>query len=110
MPICGVLGLTGTDRCLPSSPCSKVALDGLVFAVQALNRDITGQKRSEFIDVQTKYACLEESERKESATRYPDQVVVKRKRDAFWYKMKNALERFCKVLYAYSTVIDVLAP
>lgn len=93
---------------LSISPVSKEAFESLQTAVKSLNQDCLPSKRGELIDAQTKFACLEEAARKELANRYPEAIDVKRKRDLLWKKIKHGLEKFCKVVYSYASVMDVL--
>lgn len=90
------------------SPVSMEAVESLQTAVKALNQTTLPSKKGELIDVQTRFTCLEEAARTELANRYPEAEDVKRKRDVLWRKMKHGLEKFCKFVYSYASVMDVL--
>ena len=93
---------------LSISPVSMEAFESLQTAVKALNQTTLSSKTSELIDVQTRFTSLEEAARRELANRYPEAEDVKRSRDVLCKNIKHGLEKFCKVLYSYASVMDVL--
>ncbi len=103
------LNLGWVNNCHMDSPASRTALEGLEDAVREFNRDTPDHKLDELIDRRTNFAALVDFACKDLADRYPDRKQAKRKRDQVWWKIKHALERFCRVVYSFSSVMDVLA-
>jgi len=90
------------------SQLSRVAVKSLEDAIQNFNTKVPCHKSEAIVDKRTKFAALVKAAQKELVDHCSEEVAVKGHRKLAWRKVKHALEKFCKTIYAYSAVMDVL--
>jgi len=79
-----------------------------VRAVEDFNESVTQGRQNLLIDKQTHFRDLHRIAQEDLKKRFAVTTPQKR-RTQIWRNIKLGLEKFCQVVYNYSSVMDVLA-
>ena len=90
-----------------TSIVSSPAFCELEAAVKDVNHHVPQDRKDLLINKQTKFKNLLQNAHEDLAKRYSTEVPSSKK-TRIWQKTKAGLEKFCRVVYHYSSVMDVL--
>lgn len=90
-----------------TSLASSAAFRSLKRAVASFNDNVTRDQQDLFIDKKTNFDVLLEVAQQDLKKRFGARVPQSKKTQ-IWQSIKSGLEKFCQVVYHYSSVMDVL--
>lgn len=90
-----------------TSLASSAFVSSLKGAVEGFNESARQDRRDLLIDKQTKFNVLLEVAQEDLQKRFSPRTPQSRKTQV-WRNIKSGLEKFCQVVYHYSSVMDVL--
>lgn len=85
----------------------SASFSSLKIAVEGFNNSVTQDRRDLLIDKQTEFKVLLEVTQEDLKKRFSAKTPHSKKTQ-IWRNIKSGLERFCQVVYHYSSVMDVL--
>lgn len=90
-----------------TSLASSAFVSSLKGAVEGFNESARQDRRDLLIDKQTKFNVLLEVAQEDLQKRFSPRTPQSKKTQV-WQNIKSGLEKFCEVVYHYSSVMDVL--